>query len=93
MQGDFCNVSLALKTSCSVPKEAAAKARLFNYITTAHGKDVLDEMLTINARTFSSWVDKEVEAKNKEGDIDFKLDMLAPYDYYSLGMRKRAVKK
>ena len=27
------------------------------------------------------------------GDIEFKLPMVEPYTYYSLGMRKRAVKK
>ena len=94
MQGDLCTVSLALKTSCSIPKDDALKAELFDYIKSNYGEVVLQDMLTINARSFSSWHDKEIEKKIEEtGDVDFKLPMVEPYTYYSLGMRKRAVKK
>lgn len=94
VQGDLCTVSLALKTSCSVPKDPEKKRELFQYIKDNHGETVLRDMLTINARSFSSWHDKEVEQKIEEtGDIEFKLPMVEPYTYYSLGMRKRTVKK
>lgn len=90
MQGDLCTVNLQLKTSCSVPKDLNKKKELFQYIKNNHGEEVLRTMLTINARTFSSWHDKEVEQKIEEtGNIDFKLPMVDPYSYYSLGMRKR----
>lgn len=92
MQGDLCNVSLALKTSCSVPKDHNKKKELFTYIKDNHGEDVLREMLTINARSFSSWHDAEVASKVQAGELDFKLEMLEPYTYYSLGIRKRAKK-
>ena len=94
VQGDLCTVSLALKTSCTVPKDELNKAALFDYIRGCYGDTVLQAMLTINARSFSSWHDKEVEKMIEEtGDVEFKLPMVEPYTYYSLGMRKRAVKK
>jgi len=94
VQGDLCTVSLTLKTSCTVPKGEAEKAALFEYIKSNYSDTVLQTMLTINARSFSSWHDKEVEKMIEEtGDIEFKLPMVEPYTYYSLGMRKRAVKK
>lgn len=93
VQGDTCTVSLQLKTSCSVPKDLAKKKELFQYIKDNHGEEVLRTMLTINARTFSSWHDKEIESKIEEtGDVEFKLGMVEPYSYFSLGMRKRTKK-
>lgn len=94
VQGDLCTVNLALKSSCSVPKDASQKKELFDYISKNHGETVLQDMLTINARSFSSWHDKEIERLiESTGDVEAKLPMLDPYTYYSLGMRKRSVKK
>lgn len=92
MQGDTCNASLALKTSVTVPKDDADKKVLFDYIEKEHGKDVLFRMLTINARTFSSWHQKEIESKIEEGELEFEVPAVKPYEYYSVGLRKRAVK-
>ena len=88
-----CTVSGAMKTSCSVPKDAGDKKKLFDYIRANHGQEVLDAMLTINARSFSSWHDNEVAAEAQKGNLDFKLDMLSPYEYYTIGMRKKAKAK
>jgi len=87
-----CTVSGAMKTSVTVPKEMASKLELFNYISEKYGNEVLDAMLTINARAFSSWHDKEVAAEAQQGNLDFKLDMLSPYEYYSVGFRKKGAK-
>ena len=92
MAGDDCTASLTLKSSVTVPKDESDKRALFDYIKTNHGEDALFSMLTINARTFSSWHDKEVEAKANEGDFEFKLSMLKPYEYFSVGLRKRSKK-
>lgn len=92
MSGNECTASLQLKESVTVPKEDTFKKQLFDYIKLEHGSDVLFSMLTINPRTFSSWYTKEVEQKALEGDLEFKLDMLSPYEYYSVGLRKRPTK-
>jgi len=104
MQGDTCTASLALKSSVSCPKDDANKLELFMYLVGEdvqlrnHLKDIafdcpqLFRMLTINAKTFSSWHQKEVEAQVKAGNFEFKLDMIEPYEYYSVGLRKRAKK-
>lgn len=87
-----CTVSGAMKTSVSVPKDMASKLELFNYIGKKYGKEVLEAMLTINPRSFSSWHDKEIEAEAQKGNLEFKLEMLSPYEYYSVGFRKKASK-
>ena len=106
MQGDDCTASLALKTSVSCPKDDVNKLKLFKYLAEKDpeicGDDItkylaksptLLSMLTINAKTFSSWHNKEIELKAEEGDFEFKLDMVEPYEYYSVGLRKRAARK
>lgn len=90
--GENCTASCSLKTSVSVPKELPKKLNLFNYIKEKYGETVLNEMLTFNARSFSSWYDKEVEAEAHKGNFEFKLDMVEPYTYYSVGFRKRSKK-
>jgi len=103
--GDNCSASLALKTSVSCPKEDAKKIELFTYLAEKDCNEenkkpkwlakiliespTLLNMLTINASTFSSWHDKEIASKVAEGEIDFKLPMVEPYSYYSVGFRKR----
>jgi len=62
------------------------------FITDLANHPTLLRMLTINAKTFSSWHDKEIEAKAQAGDYEFKLSMVEPYDYYSVGLRKRSKK-
>lgn len=86
---DNCTVSGKIKHSVSVPKDLPSKYELFKYIEANYGKEVLDEMLTINARSFSSWYDKEVEAQVQKGNVDFKLPMLSPYERFSITYRKR----
>lgn len=93
MAGDNCNASLALKTSVSVPKEDHLKKELFDYITKEHGATVLFSMLTINPRTFSSWHGEEIKRLVVElDDLEAKVPAVSPYEYYSVGLRKRAVK-
>ena len=86
---EACNITAKKKTSVTVPKDAGKKRELFDYIAKWQGGDVLQEMLTINPRSFSAWHDAEVEKHNKNGDLDFKLEMLEPYTYDSLGITKR----
>jgi hypothetical protein len=93
MQGETCTASCGLKSSVSVPKDHADKKRLFDYITNNHSKEVLFDMLTINARTFSSWYTAEEKIAIENGNFEFSIDGIKPHEYYSVGLRKRAVKK
>jgi len=90
VQADNCTISLQLKSSVTVPKSNEQKKQLFNYIKEEHGQEVLDSLLTINARSFSSWFTKEQEAKMQAGDFDWTVADIKPYEYYSLGIRKRS---
>lgn len=89
VQGDSCTISLQLKSSVTVPKDNSKKKELFEYIKKEHGPEVLDTMLTINARSFSSWYSKEQEAKMLQDNFDWTVADIKPYEYYSLGIRKR----
>lgn len=95
IQGDEATCSVTIKHSVSFPKEAATKKEVFNYIENKYGSDVLFEMLTINAASFSSFFTKEAEAyaiealeKGKD-DINFSIGEVKPFERYSLSIRKR----
>ena len=108
MAGDECNASLTLKTSLSFPKEDYEKLEMTKYIASQDLDDEKEvetlveklklfptvlKMFTMNARTFSSWATAETERKALDGDFEFKLPVVKPYEYYSVGLRKRATKK
>lgn len=90
--GKECSATVSIKSSVSVPKDVTKKKELFEYIRANHGGEVLGNMLTINARSFSSWYNAEVQSKVDAGEIDFKLPMLEPYEMTSIGLRKIAKK-
>lgn len=91
--GDECNVSGSIKSNVSVPKDEADKLALFEYIKGTYSEEVLTSMLTINARSFTSWYTAEVEKYAKQGNANFKLEMVKPHETYSLSIRKKSVKK
>lgn len=93
ISAEKCNVTGNIKSNVSVPKDEKAKAELFEYIKDNYGVGVLQSMLTINARSFTSWYTAEIDKHVKEGNHDFKLEMLSPYEVFSLGIRKKAAKK
>lgn len=53
----------------------------------------LADKLTIHAGSFSSWHTAEIERKAAEGDFEFKVPAVSPYEYYSVGLRARAQRK
>jgi hypothetical protein len=87
--GDNATVSGKMKSSVSVPKDMLIKDRVFDYIHTNYGPEVLKEMLTINPASFNSWYNAESDKKLSEGDLDFNIEGLKPHSYYSVGFRKR----
>lgn len=92
MQADTVTASVSMKSSVSVPKEHDKKKRVFDYIENTYGKEVLFDMLTINARSFSSWYTAEQKKHIEAGAFDWQLDEIKPHEYESLGLRKRTKK-
>ena len=62
--GDFGTVSQKKNYSVKHPKDPFQKTAFFNYLKE---DGVFEEMVTVNSRTFTSWVKKEIEAKEEEG--------------------------
>lgn len=89
MQADTVTASLLQKSSVSVPKEHDKKKKVFEYIEKEYGKEVLFDMLTINAKSFSSWYTAEQKKHIEAGAFDWQLDEIKPHEYESLGLRKR----
>lgn len=87
--GDHATATCTLKTNVTLPKEVTGKRNVFKYITDTYGNEVLEEMLTINPKSFASWYDAEVKKHVVEGNLDFKIEGVKPYEYYSVGFRKR----
>lgn len=89
MEGDSCKVFCKPKSSVTLPKDAGAKQKVFDYIKSEYSEEVLGDMLTINPRSFNSWYNSEAEKKLAEGDLDFNLADIKPYEYFSLSFRKK----
>ena len=87
--GDEATASCVLKTNVTVPKDIIGKRNVFAYIEKTYGKEVLEEMLTINPKSFASWYNQELAVKVEQGDLDFKIDGVKPYEYFSVGFTKR----
>jgi len=92
VDGSFCTCSGKTKSNVGVPKDLKDKKELFDYIKKEEGPEVLMEMITINARSFTSWYNAEIQKHVDNGELDFKLEMLKPYDTFSLGFRKKSNK-
>jgi hypothetical protein len=87
--GDEATASCKLKTNVTVPKDIVGKRSVFKYIRDTYGEEVLEEMLTINPASFASWYNQELEAKVASGDLDFKIEGVKPYEYFTVGFTKR----
>ena len=87
-----CIITANKKENVSCPKDEVPKKELFDYIQKTYGKEVLDNMLTINHKALTAWASKEVELRSKE-NLDFKVPGLSPYTTDSLGVTKRRKKK
>lgn len=75
--------------SVKIPKDPAAKDKLFGWIREHKGDDVLKNMVSINSQTLNSFYKAELEVAKEKGDIDWALPGIeAPEVYYTLNMRK-----
>lgn len=92
--GDLCNVSGSIKSNTSLAKEEEEKYKQLKYIEDNYGKIVIDSMLTINARTFTSWVTAEKEKLAREGkNLDEFNKVFKSFETFSLNIRKKASPK
>lgn len=57
-------ISVKNSKSVSQPASLAEKLALFDYL---RSQGIFEEMVNVNSRTLSSWANKEIEAKEKEG--------------------------
>lgn len=88
-EADNCKVFCKPKSSITFPKDIASKRKVLAYIENKYGAEVKEEMLTINPRSFNSWYNAEAEAALAEGNLDFNLADIKPYEYFSLSFRKK----
>lgn len=88
-EADNCKVFCKPKSSVSLPKDIASKQKVFEYIKNEYSEEVLGEMITINPRSFNSWYNAEAEKKLAEGELDFNIADIKPYEYFSLSFRKK----
>lgn len=63
-KGEFGTISIKNTKSISQPESLEEKLKLFEYL---RSQDIFEEMVSVNARTLSSWANKEIEAKEKQG--------------------------
>lgn len=75
--------------SVKTPKDPDSKGALYDWIAQHKGKDVLDNMLSINSQTLNSFYKSELAAAVEAGESDFSIPGLGtPEVYYTVGMRK-----
>lgn len=87
--GDEATATCKLKSNVTLPKDIVGKRNVFEYIQKTYGESVLEEMLTINPASFASWFNAEMEKKVSEGELDFTIEGVKPYEYFSVGFTKR----
>lgn len=92
-EADACKAYCKPKSSVTMPKDISQKLQVFDYIRANHGEEVLNTMLTINPKSFNSWFNAEAEAALAEGNLDFNLADIKPYEYFSVSFRKKATAK
>jgi len=92
LSGDRCNLTCKDKTSNQLPKDVPLKLEVFKFMVDRMGQAALNNMLTINAASFNSWVTKEIESEKLKGNVEFEIPNVKPYTYKSLGIRRKAGK-
>ena len=86
-KGEFGTVSIKNTKSITQPDGMEAKLQLFSYL---REQGIFEEMVSVNSRTLSSWANKEIEAKEKEGIFGWVAPGLKPPETFaSLAVRKK----
>lgn len=86
-KGEFGTVSIKNNKTVAQPEDMSAKIQLFDYLKS---QGIFEEMVAVNSRTLSSWANKEIEAREKQGVFGWVPPGLkAPNEYQSLSVRKK----
>lgn len=86
-KGEFGTVSIKNNKTVAQPEDMSAKIQLFDYLKS---QGIFEEMVSVNSRTLSSWANKEIEAREKQGVFGWVPPGLkAPNEYQSLSVRKK----
>jgi hypothetical protein len=85
-KGAFGTISIKNNKSVSQPQTPEDKEAFFDYL---REQGIFEDMVSVNSRTLSSWANKEIEAKEKEGVFGWTPPGLrAPTEFQSLSVRK-----
>ena len=86
-KGEFGTISIKNTKSITQPASMEEKLKLFGYL---REQGIFEEMVNVNSRTLSSWANKEIEAKEKEGVFGWVPPGLKPPETFaSLAVRKK----
>lgn len=86
-KGAFGTISMKNNKTVAQPEDMQAKIQLFDYL---RSQGIFEEMVAVNSRTLSSWANKEIEAREKQGVFGWVPPGLkAPNEYQSLSVRKK----
>lgn len=86
-KGAFGTISIKNNKTVAQPEDMSAKIKLFDYLKS---QGIFEEMVAVNSRTLSSWANKEIEAREKQGVFGWVPPGLkAPNEYQSLSVRKK----
>ena len=86
-KGSFGTISIKNNKTIAQPEDMHSKIQLFDYL---RSQGIFEEMVAVNSRTLSSWANKEIEAREKQGVFGWVPPGLkAPNEYQSLSVRKK----
>lgn len=86
-KGAFGTISIKNTKSISQPESLEEKLKLFNYL---REQNIFEEMVNVNSRTLSSWANKEIESREKQGVFGWVPPGLKPpTEYQSLSVRRK----
>ena len=87
-KGAFGTISIRTTKTVNQPATAEDKHALFDYL---REQDLFENMVSVNSRTLSSWANKEIEAKEKEGIYNWTPPGLKPAaEFQKITLKRKA---
>lgn len=86
-EGGFGKISLKTLKQVRQPQTREDKLKLFAYL---QEQGLFEGMVSVNARTLTSWASKEIEAKEKQGQFGWVPPGLEqPTEYATLSLKRK----